>query len=123
MAIEIKFTGKDDRAGKCTVVVGGVIKLMRDGAEGFIDALMALDEFKEFLSEKDPLQATFEEMVEKAANEVVLVLMDVPSHPGAGGSGLKRYSAYIDGELVYEGNSARDFGIAVNNIVKTKMGP
>ena len=56
-------------------------------------------------------------------NEAVLVLVDVPSHPGADGSGLKRYSAYVDRETVYEGNSPRDFGIAVNNIVKTKMGP
>jgi|GEM_PF-5356409 hypothetical protein len=84
---------------------------------------MALDEFKEFLAEKDPLQATCKEMVEKAANEAVLVLRNVPSHPGAGESSLKRYSAFLYGETVYEGNSPRDSGSPSTIIVKTSVGP
>ena len=127
MAIEIKFSGKNDRVGRCFVTVGGVAIETSEGSNGMIEALMEIDAFEKTVADKTALRDAFEELARKSNDEFHLVLSELAKTDGVSADANRpapyRYVADLDGERIYSGNSLFDLQIEISNVPEPSVGP
>ncbi|MBY5667452.1 hypothetical protein HFO43_02530 [Rhizobium leguminosarum] len=128
MAIEMQYSGKDDKVGKCVVTIGGKTKITGEGEQARIVALMEIDSFEKTELDKKELTEAYDDLLRKAKDRFSLKLEDgeasnnsgeVPETTPKG----PRYKAVIDGEEFYRGDDLQSLRTEISNIPEPKFGP
>lgn len=128
MAIQLKYNGKNDKAGQCEVTIRGKTKSTGDGEQGRILALIEIEAFEKGEVERKELMEAYDDMVAKSVDGFVLRLWEPRMSPAANElpeAAIKsaRYEAYIDGEEVYKGDDLQELRNRVSNIPDSSFGP
>lgn len=128
MSIEMKYSGKDDKVGKCVVTVGGKTKITGEGEQARIVAMIEIETFEKRESDKKELAEAYDDLLGKAKDGFTLNLWEegIPIE-GVETAAAKpkpaRYKALIDDELVYSGDDLQELRNRISNIPNSSFGP
>jgi len=126
--IEMRYSGKDDKKGKCVVSVGGVVKTTGEGEQARIVALVEIAAFERTESDRKGLVEAYDDLLGKAKYGFSLQLgedeiLSKPSKTSAITPKPARYKAEIDGEVFYRGDDLQALRTEISNIPEPKFGP